>query len=75
MTEETPEYLAPAAADPLVAGVVGWADLTSVVVTDALVTLRALPGGDRLVAIRHQVQGQAAQGADAAASAPWAACP
>ncbi|MFF2503640.1 amidohydrolase family protein [Streptomyces sp. NPDC058067] len=56
--EETPEYLAPAAADPLVAGVVGWTDLTSPAVADALAALRALPGGDRLVGIRHQVQGE-----------------
>ncbi|MFE6756442.1 amidohydrolase family protein [Streptomyces sp. NPDC057684] len=56
--EETPEYLALAAADPLVAGVVGWTDLTSPVVADALAALRALPGGDRLVGIRHQVQGE-----------------
>ncbi|MFB6962162.1 amidohydrolase family protein [Streptomyces sp. NPDC056309] len=56
--EETPEYLALAAADPLVAGVVGWTDLTSPAVTDALSGLRTLPGGDRLVGIRHQVQGE-----------------
>ncbi|MGW1552624.1 amidohydrolase family protein [Streptomyces sp. NPDC002346] len=56
--EETPEYLALAAADPLVAGVVGWTDLTSPAVADALAALRALPGGDRLVGIRHQVQGE-----------------
>lgn len=56
--EETPEYLALAMADPLVAGVVGWTDLTSPAVADALAALRALPGGDRLVGIRHQVQGE-----------------
>jgi L-fuconolactonase len=56
--EETPEYLALAANDPLVAGVVGWTDLTSPAVADALAALRALPGGDRLVGIRHQVQGE-----------------
>ncbi|MFJ1707679.1 amidohydrolase family protein [Kitasatospora sp. NPDC088346] len=56
--EETPEYLALAAADPLVAGVVGWTDLTSPAVADTLGTLRAMPGGERLVGIRHQVQGE-----------------
>ncbi|GAA1939267.1 amidohydrolase family protein [Kitasatospora viridis] len=57
--EETPEFLALAAADPLVAGVVGWTDLTSPAVADALAELRELPGGERLVGIRHQVQGEA----------------
>jgi L-fuconolactonase len=57
--EETPEFLALAAGDPLVAGVVGWTDLTSPAITDVLANLRALPGGDRLVGIRHQVQGEA----------------
>lgn len=56
--EETPEYLALAADDRLVAGVVGWTDLTSPAVADALAELRALPGGDRLVGIRHQVQSE-----------------
>lgn len=56
--EETPEYLALAAADPLVAGVVGRTDLTSPAVAQALAELRALPGGDRLVGIRHQAQGE-----------------
>ncbi|MFF4829813.1 amidohydrolase family protein [Streptomyces sp. NPDC001312] len=57
--EETPEYLALAAGDPLVAGVVGWTDLTSPAVADALAGLRALPGGGHLVGIRHQVQDEA----------------
>ncbi|MEU1943141.1 amidohydrolase family protein [Streptomyces sp. NPDC059474] len=56
--EETPEYLALAADDRLVAGVVGWTGLTSPAVVDALAELRALPGGDRLVGIRHQVQSE-----------------
>ncbi|GAA2773241.1 amidohydrolase family protein [Kitasatospora cinereorecta] len=54
--EETPEFLALAAGDPLVAGVVGWTDLTAPDVADAIAALRELPGGDRLVGIRHQVQ-------------------
>ncbi|MEU6970015.1 amidohydrolase family protein [Kitasatospora aureofaciens] len=54
--EETPELLALAAGNDLVAGVVGWTDLTAPDVADALRALRELPGGDRLVGIRHQVQ-------------------
>ncbi|MGW5256864.1 amidohydrolase family protein [Streptomyces sp. NPDC004012] len=56
--EETPEMLAQAASDPLVAGVVGWTDLTAPDVADALARLRELPGGGRLVGIRHQVQSE-----------------
>jgi L-fuconolactonase len=54
---ETEEFLAVAtASDGLVAGVVGWADLTAPDVADTLARLRAGPGGDRLVGLRHQVQ-------------------
>ncbi|AXK36336.1 amidohydrolase [Streptomyces armeniacus] len=57
--EETPELLALAARrGTLVAGVVGWADLTSPGLADTLDALRQLPGGDRLVGIRHQVQSE-----------------
>ncbi|MEU6735769.1 amidohydrolase family protein [Streptomyces physcomitrii] len=55
---ETPEFLRLAAADPLVRGVVGWTDLTDPAVADRLAALRELPGGARLVGIRHQVQGE-----------------
>ncbi|MCL2734718.1 MAG: amidohydrolase family protein, partial [Actinomycetia bacterium] len=55
---ETPELLAVAAADPLVAGVVGWTDLTSAAVTDDLARLEAGPGGAHLTGIRHQVQSE-----------------
>lgn len=41
---------------PVVAGVVGWVDLTAPEVGDRLAELRAGPGGDRLVGIRHLVQ-------------------
>ena len=58
VAEETPEMLALAASDPLVAGVVGWTDLTAPDIADTLARLRALPGGDRLVGVRHQVQGE-----------------
>ncbi|GAA3485247.1 amidohydrolase family protein [Streptomyces yanii] len=54
--EETPELLALATEGGLVAGVVGWIDLTAPDVADALARLREQPGGDRLVGIRHQVQ-------------------
>ncbi|MGX1135005.1 L-fuconolactonase [Streptomyces glaucescens] len=57
--EETPELLALAAAsDGLVAGVVGWTDLTRPDIADELARLRALPGGGRLKGIRHQVQSE-----------------
>ncbi|MGW0767163.1 amidohydrolase family protein [Streptomyces sp. NPDC002676] len=54
--DETPELLALAAGSDLVAGVVGWTDLTAPDVVDAIAALREQPGGDRLVGIRHQVQ-------------------
>ncbi|CAM5252309.1 L-fuconolactonase OS=Streptomyces griseomycini OX=66895 GN=FHS37_006053 PE=3 SV=1 [Streptomyces griseomycini] len=56
--EETPELLALADAHELIAGVVGWTDLTRPDVTDELARLRALPGGRCLKGIRHQVQGE-----------------
>ncbi|WP_405749471.1 amidohydrolase family protein [Streptomyces sp. NBC_00012] len=56
--EETPEFLALAHDNDLVAGVVGWCDLTAPDVADTLAALRELPGGDRLVGFRHQVQGE-----------------
>jgi L-fuconolactonase len=52
---ETPELLALAAGPGLVAGVVGWADLTAPDVADVLARLRELPGGDHLSGIRHPV--------------------
>jgi L-fuconolactonase len=54
--EETPELLALAAAEPLVAGVVGWVELDSPEVADRLAELRSGLGGDALVGVRHQVQ-------------------
>jgi L-fuconolactonase len=51
--EETPEMLALAAADELVAGVVGWVDLEAPGVADAVAALRQRTGGDLLVGIRH----------------------
>jgi L-fuconolactonase len=55
---ETPEMLALAAADPLVAGVVGWTDLASAGIGHELARLRSGPGGEFLVGIRHQVQSE-----------------
>jgi len=53
--EETEEFLATAAATPLIAGVVGWVDLTAPDVADRLAALRT----DHLVGIRHPAQGEA----------------
>ncbi|MFG2650315.1 amidohydrolase family protein [Streptomyces sp. NPDC048436] len=58
VAEETPEFLALAAESDLVAGVVGWTDLTHPDVADTLAAMRQLSGGQRLVGIRHQVQGE-----------------
>lgn len=58
VADETPEFLALAADSDLVAGVVGWTDLTRPDIGDTLGELRELPGGQRLVGIRHQVQGE-----------------
>lgn len=56
--EETPEFLALAAAHDLIAGVVGWTDLTRPDIADELARLRELPGGAWLKGIRHQVQSE-----------------
>ncbi|MFD8329988.1 amidohydrolase family protein [Streptomyces lydicus] len=58
VAEETPELLALADESDLVAGVVGWTDLTASDVACKLDRLRALPGGEWLRGIRHQVQGE-----------------
>jgi L-fuconolactonase len=50
---ETRELLALAAAETLVAAVVGWTDLTGPDVADAVADLRAGPGGQHLAGIRH----------------------
>ncbi|MFJ9537427.1 amidohydrolase family protein [Streptomyces sp. NPDC101225] len=55
---ETPEFLALAASHDLIAGVVGWTDLTRPDVADELARLRELPGGRHLKGIRHQVQAE-----------------
>ena len=53
--DETREFLRIANTTPFVAGVVGWVDLTERSVGDTLGRLRDLPGGKKLVGIRHQV--------------------
>jgi len=55
---ETPELLTLAATGDLVAGVVGWADLTAPDVFDRIAALAEMPGGAKLVGLRHQVQSE-----------------
>ena len=50
---ETDALLRIAAAEPWVAGVVGWVDLTDPAIADVLAALLERPDGDRLVGIRH----------------------
>jgi L-fuconolactonase len=52
---ETETFLAIAERSPFVRGVVGWVDLRDPAVGETIARLRAGPGGNRLVAIRHQV--------------------
>ncbi|MEV6237678.1 amidohydrolase family protein [Lentzea sp. NPDC051838] len=54
--EETADFLALAGKSDLVAGVVGWVDLTAPDVAEQLDRLRSGPGGDRLVGVRHLVE-------------------
>jgi L-fuconolactonase len=56
---ETEEFLRIARATPSVIGVVGWADLTDAALGATLDRLRGLPGGAKLVGIRHQVHDEA----------------
>ncbi|GHE81734.1 amidohydrolase [Streptomyces spiralis] len=56
--EETPEFLALAEEHELIAGVVGWVDLTRPDIADELARLSGLPGGRHLKGIRHQVQAE-----------------
>jgi L-fuconolactonase len=53
---ETTELLAVASSTPLIAGVVGWADLVAPDLERRLAELRQAPGGDTLVGLRHQVE-------------------
>jgi L-fuconolactonase len=56
--DETREFLATAAQHDFIAGVVGWVDLTGDVAKQ-VASLRARPGGAKLVGIRHQVHDEA----------------
>lgn len=53
--DETREFLATAAEVDFIAGVVGWVDLAAPDIADQLASLRAGPGGPKLVGVRHQV--------------------
>jgi L-fucono-1,5-lactonase len=55
---ETPELLALAGASDLIAGVVGWADLTAPDIADRIAALSEMPGGGKLAGLRHQVQSE-----------------
>lgn len=55
--DESVEFLATAAKEPLIAGVVGWIDLTGSPARD-LQRLRSAPGGELLTGIRHLVQAE-----------------
>jgi L-fuconolactonase len=55
---ETPELLALAEHSDLIAGVVGWTDLTAPDVADRIAVLIGSPGGEKLVSLRHQVQSE-----------------
>jgi L-fuconolactonase len=53
---ETQEFLALAGASDIIRGVVGWVHLDAEDVADQIAALRSLPGGQRLVGVRHLVQ-------------------
>ena len=53
---ETEEFLVLAGESEFIAGVIGWVDLTDPAVGETLARLAELPGGDKLVGVRHLVQ-------------------
>ena len=55
---ETEDFLALASTSELIAGVIGWVDLTDPDVGDTLARLAELPGGDKLVGVRHLVHNE-----------------
>src|ERR1039457_1285335 len=57
---ETEEFLALASASEFIAGVIGWVDLTDPGVGETLARLAELPGGDKLVGVRHLVHNEPA---------------
>lgn len=58
-TEETLELLRIAQTDAIVAGVVGWIDLTAADAAEQIAALRASPGGSKLLGVRHQAEDEA----------------
>jgi L-fuconolactonase len=56
---ETREFLAEAAAHDFIGGVVGWVDLMDRRAGEMIEDLKAAPGGQKLVGIRHQVHDEA----------------
>jgi L-fucono-1,5-lactonase len=56
--DETRDFLVLAAGSDLVAGVIGWVDLTDAAIPDVLAALRGARGGDKFVGVRHLVQGE-----------------
>jgi L-fuconolactonase len=56
--DETAEFLALAGESDLIAGVVGWVDLTAPDVAEQLARLKSGPGGSRLKGVRHLVQSE-----------------
>jgi len=60
--DEVPEQLAVAAATDEIAGVVGWIDLTDRAIVDTIAAYRELPGAEKLVGLRDQVQGRTEPG-------------
>jgi len=59
LREETPELLVLAQHNNVVAGVVGWVDLSDEGVADEIAQLRASDGGEFLVGFRHVAQDEA----------------
>jgi L-fuconolactonase len=55
---EAPEFLGYAADSEVIAGVVVWAEVTDPDLAATLARYRRLPGGERLVGVRSQVQGE-----------------
>lgn len=54
--DETPEFLAIANSDSMIAGVVGWLDMETLEAQDKLDAYLELPGGEKLVSIRDLAQ-------------------
>jgi L-fuconolactonase len=64
--DEAADLLRLAAETPEIAGVVAWLDPAADDVTGTIAAYRALPGGDRLVGVRSQVQSEATDHLDRA---------